>query len=355
MKIFTVGPVEMYPQTLKESSQQLPYFRTDEFSEMMLGSEQLLLNMAYAQDGSRAVFLTASGTGAMEATIINLLRPADRVLVVDGGSFGHRFVQMCARHNIPKETLSLPFGAALTREMLDAAYREDMTALLINVHETSTGQLYDLNMVDGFCKEHGLLLIVDAISSFLSDEVDMRKNGIDVLILSSQKAFALAPGISMVLLSPRALQLVGQRGTEMMYFDFRDYLKNGERGQTPFTPAVGILLTMHSRLVEIDRMGLENVRAGIRTVAEDLRAKVKRLPVQIPEYPLSNTLTPLYCPDGRAKELYQALRRDHKITITPNGGDLADKVLRVGHIGNLTTEDNSLLIEAMQKILAQSC
>lgn len=341
----------MYAETLEESALQLPYFRTDEFSEIMLESERLLLELAYAPANSRAVFLTASGTGAMEASIINTLDTKDYVLVIDGGSFGHRFAQMCDRHKIPAEKLTVPFGTALTRDMLDAAYRDGMTALLVNIHETSTGQLYDLKMLGGFCREHGLFFIVDAISSFIADDIRMEQNGIDMLILSSQKAFALAPGISVVALSPRAVELVRSRGTDMVYFDFNDYLKNGERGQTPFTPAVGILLTMNTRLKGIARMGMENARGGIAAIAADFRSRVKELPVSIPDYPLSNALTPLYFPDKNAKKYYTALRSEYDITVTPNGGELGDTVLRVGHIGNLTTDDNIMLINAMKEIM----
>lgn len=353
MKLFTVGPVEMYPETLDESALQLPYFRTSEFSDLMLESEKTLLEIAGATEGSRAIFLTASGTGAMEASVINCLRPEDNVLVINGGSFGQRFVQICNHHNIPQREITVPFGTTLTREMIESAYCDGMTALLVNIHETSIGQLYDLEMLGEFCKEHNMLFIVDAISSFLADEVDMSKNNIDVLILSSQKAFALAPGISVVALSPRGVELVSKRGTSLIYFDFNDYLKNGERGQTPFTPAVGILLTLNTRLRQIKNDGIENVRAGIAKQAEDFRNKIKSLPVQIPDFPHSNALTPLYFPDGNAKKIYEILREKYDITVTPNGGELASTVLRVGHIGNLTTEDNTALVNAIKEIMCK--
>ncbi len=351
MKLFTVGPVEMYPSTLEESGQQLPYFRTDEFSEVMLDSEKMLLEMANAPQGSRVVFLTASGTGAMEASVMNCLNGNDNALVVNGGSFGHRFVEICSRHKIPHEQVELPFGKTLTLEDLEAHYNKDMTALLVNVHETSTGQLYDLKMMSGFCKEHGLLFVVDAISAFIANETDMSEMGIDILILSSQKAFALAPGISMVILSPKAIEMAEKKGTDCIYFDFNDYLKNGERGQTPFTPAVGILLTLNSRLRDIKKNGLENVRGAIAEQARDFRERVKSVNVQIPDYPLSNAVTPLYFPDGNARTLYEKLRNEYGLNITPNGGELGKTVVRVGHIGNLTVEDNRILVEAMKKIL----
>lgn len=352
MKLFTVGPVEMFPETLKESALQLPYFRTEEFSEIVLQTEQMLLNLALAPNDSKALFLTASGTGAMEATVINCLNEQDYVLIIDGGSFGHRFVQLCERHQIPQSVLHLEFGKTLTQKMLEATYQPGMTALLVNLHETSVGQLYDLDMLSVFCKKHGMLLIVDAISAFLSDPINMNRAEIDVLIISSQKSLALAPGLSAVILSPHAIETVQKKGTSLMYFDFRAYLKDGMRGQTPFTPAVGIMLTLHQRLKSISETGLACVQAAIHKLALDFRAKAAELPLQIPDYPHSNALTPLYFPAGNAKAVYETLRKKYGITVNPGGGSYADHLLRVGHIGNLTVADNAFLIEALHRILA---
>ena len=342
MKLFTVGPVEMYPETLEQSAIQLPYFRTSEFSKITLESEKILLDLCAAPADSRAVFLTASGTGAMEAAVINCLTPDDRAIVIDGGSFGHRFVQLCQCHNIPQNVIELPFGQRLTARDLDGAYSEDATALLVNIDETSIGQLYDI----------GLLLIVDAISSFLADRIEMEKDGVDVLIVSSQKALALAPGISAAVLSPKALDIVKRQKTKVMYLDFQDHLLNGERGQTPFTPAVGILLTLNTRLKSIKEQGLENVRASIAALARNFRDAVRSLPIEIPDYPLSNAVTPLYFPKGNAKSVYETLYNDYEITVTPSGGELANRLLRVGHMGNLTVEDNDRLLKALGEILS---
>lgn len=351
MKLFTVGPVEMYPETLEQSVLQLPYFRTAEFSELVLRAESLLLELAGAPENARAVFLTASGTGGMEAAVMNCLGAQDKALIIDGGSFGHRFVQICERHGIPKETVKLEFGVRLTEEMLDKAYTEDMTALLVNLHETSTGQLYDIDLIHNFCVKYNLFLIVDAISCFLADPINMERFGIDVMITSSQKALALAPGISLVILSPRAIDIAQKRICNTIYFDFQDYLKNGERGQTPFTPAVGTLLTMYNRLEYIVSVGIESIQGSIRELAFDFRKKVEGLPVEIPEYPHSNALTPIYFPHKNAKQVYETLYKEYALNVTPSGGELGDLLLRVGHIGNLTTGDNDQLIHALYEIL----
>ena len=355
MKIFTVGPVEMYPFTLQTAAGQIPYFRTKEFSAMMLESEDLLKKQMHAPESSKVVFLTASGTGAMEATVFNLFSKDDRLLVIDGGSFGHRFAQICELHGIPHDVLSLSFGEALTSERLEECSDRPYTGLLVNIHETSTGQLYDINMLSGFCRRKNMLLVVDAISSFLADDVNVEKYGIDALITSSQKGLALGPGMSFVLLSERAIrERVGKISPTSLYFDFSDHLRNQERGQTPFTPAVRVLYELNEMLrhIEYEEGGIKNRLNAVKAEAEWFRTQARRLPhVTIPEYPLSNALTPLVFSGVTAGEVYEAMRYKHEMTLTPNGGELGKKLLRVGHIGYHPHEDQEQLILALKDVL----
>lgn len=353
MKLFTLGPVEMYPYTLEKSAEQIPYFRTPEFSKVVLESEQYLKELAFAEDDARVVFLTTSGTGAMEASIINCLTPSDKALVIDGGSFGHRFAEMCKLHNIPYEVIKLEQGEALTADHFKPYDDCGITAVLVNIDETSTGQLYPIDVISDFCRRNGnAFLIVDAISSFLVDEYKMAEYGIDVTIMSSQKALALAPGLSAVILSRRALdERVAVIESGNMYMDFKDHLKNGDRGQTPFTPAVGVILQLHQRLMKIREYGIDNVIADAGNLAKDFRERVKELPVSVPDYPLSNACTPLVFETESAYSVYEKIKNEYDMVLTPNGGELKDRIVRVGHLGNHTIEDNTELIEALKAVL----
>ena len=351
MKLFTLGPVEMYPETLEVSSKQIPYFRTPEFSEIVLECEKLLKEFAYAEDDARVVFLTCSGTGAMEATIINCFTTDDHVLVVDGGSFGHRFAEMCKLHRIPCEVIKLGTEEALTEKHLEPYKDMDLTAMFINVDETSTGQLYPLEMLGDFCKAKGMLFVVDAISSFLVDEFRMEDNCIDAAIFSSQKAFALAPGLSMVVLSKRMLDRVEKIESGNMYFDFKEHLVNGVRGQTPWTPAVSVVYQLHERLKTIERIGLETVKKNAADVAADFRERAKELPARLPDFPISNACTALIFDEIDAFEVYRLLKERYDLIATPNGGELANLIIRIGHLGNHTIEDNIELIDKMKIII----
>ena len=252
---FTVGPVQSSQIIKGIGAQDVPYFRTPEFSEIMLENERLVKEFANAEKNARVVFITGSGTASMEAAVMNCFTPEDKVLVVDGGSFGHRFVQICEIHNIPHDVIKMELGTDLTSEKLSCYDGKGYTGFLVNIHETSTGVHYNAALISEFCKRNGCFFVVDAISSFIADEFDMAGLGVDVMITGSQKALACPPGVSLIVLSEKALKRVENNHVQSMYFNLKEALKNGERGQTPFTPAVGTLLQINARLKEIEQNG----------------------------------------------------------------------------------------------------
>lgn len=348
---FTVGPVQESEEILEIGSRQTPYFRNQSFSKIMLENEAMMKELTFAEKKSRVVFLTASGTGAMEASVINCFDENDKVLVINGGGFGQRFVELCNIHTVNYTEIKIPFEDTLTEEMLKPYENQGYTGFLVNMHETSIGKLYDMNLISGFCKRNDLFLVVDAISSFLADEFHMSKLGVDVMITGSQKALAVPPGISILVMSERAVNRVNSRSVASMYFNLADALNNGERGQTPFTPAVSILLQIHARLKQLCKDGVVAENRRIAKLARYFRDRVKELTYILPVFPLSNAVTSLVVKDGRsAYKIFEILERDYEIWVCPSGGDLKDKLIRIGHIGNLTKQDVDRLIEALKEI-----
>ncbi len=348
---FTVGPVQSNEMTLNIGKNQVPYFRTSEFSQVMLDSEKLMKEFSKASDSSKVVFMTGSGTLSMEASIINTLAQKDKVLIVNGGSFSKRFVEICIIHQIECQTIDLEIGKTLTASDLLPFENKGFTAFVVNVHETSTGVHYDLKLMSDFCKRNNLFFIVDAISSFLADEINMHECGIDVLITGSQKALACPPGISIIVLSQKAVEKVENNNPHSLYLDLKSALKNQERGQTPFTPAVGILLQINARLNQIKNDGgIDTETAKIKAIADDFRKKIKDFPFEIVSNSLSNAVTPLKPLTASATDIFTILKDEYGIWICPNGGELKDVLFRVGHIGNLTTKDNDTLIEAFKDL-----
>lgn len=341
----------MFQDSLEIGSEPLPYFRTSEFSQSMKEIKQDYLELLEAGENAEMAVLTASGTGAMEAAVMNGLTENDKVLVINGGGFGERFVQLCRIHKIPYDELKLEFCRKLEPEMLLPYEDKGYTALLVNIHETTTGQLYPAQMLGDFCRRNNMFFIVDAISSFLADEFHMAENGADMVITASQKALALAPGLSFVTVSRRMYERIMNADVNSMYFDLKDYFKNMERGQTPFTPAVGTILQLKRRLEILKEQGIAASVEACHSRAVYFRDECRRIGLQIPDMPLSNALTPVLFPDQNAYEVFEALRNRYDITVTPNGGALAKTVLRIGHIGNLNQSDLKTLIECMQEVM----
>lgn len=337
----------MYPETLRIEGEQQPYFRTPEFSRAMKDIEKCFLELVHAPAGSAFVGLTASGTGAMDAAVSNVLTKDDKVLVINGGSFGARFSQLCDHYGIAHEDYVIPFLHAFDRESFEQYAGKGFTALLVNACDTSTGQKYDLDYLGDFCLRNDMLFLVDAVSAFLADPIDMVGQHIDLVFTASQKALALAPGVALVAIAPRAAERLG-KGPRAYYFDFLNYIENQKRGQPPFTSAVGTMLALHQRLESISKQGIDAVNAEHAVRAAYFRERIRDLPVKLPDIPLSNSCTPILFPKRNASAVYEALREKYGIVLTPSGGDWKDLQLRVGHLGNLTLGDYDDLIEKLK-------
>lgn len=348
---FTVGPVQSSDAVRAIGAEQVPYFRTAEFSQLMLENEALVKKFAHAMDDSKVVFITGSGSAGMETAIMNTLTIKDKAIVINGGSFGHRFVELCELHEIPFSEIKLNAGKALKAEHLAEYEGKGYTTFIVNKHETSTGVHYDMDLISDFCKRNKLFLIVDCISTFLADPFDMEKLGADIMITGSQKALACPPGISVMVLSPKALKRIEETKCKCQYLDLKLALKNAERGQTPWTPAVSILRQINVRLKEIETNGgVDAEIARTASLAKYFREQIKDLPFEIISETLSNAVTPLHPTTASANDIFLKIKDEYGMWICPNGGEMKDTVFRVGHIGALTTADYDKLIAAFKDL-----
>lgn len=350
---FAVGPVMMDDETLDISARQIPYFRTNEFSAAVENCKRNLKLLFDASDDHRILFMTGSGTASMEAAVMNVLSSKDRAIVINGGTFGERFTEICSVHGIEFTEIKCEYGKSLTEDRLADIDGSKYTAFLVNLCETSTGVLYDINLISEYCKKYGLILIVDAVSAFLCDPFGMKENGIDVVITGSQKALALAPGLSVMCFSARAVERIVANDVKSLYFDLKDYLLNDERGQTPFTPAVGVILQLEEKTSRIIASG------GIKTVLDKTREKalyfrkgISGLPLEIFADRPSAAVTALsVCSGVDAYDIFIALKERYGIFVCPNGGQLKSKVFRVGHMGKLSYGDYDRLLSALNDVL----
>lgn len=351
MKLFTIGPVEMYPSTKIIRDNGFVHFRTNEFSEIVKTSLSKLSKLLGNSEENSLIYLASSGTGAMEATVANCVLENDKCLVINGGAFGHRFCELLKFHNKDFSSVDLSWNEALTKEHLLPYENKGYSMLFVNLHETFTGQLYDIKMISDFCKRNNMMLIVDAISAFLADDYDMEQYGIDLTIISSQKGLCLSPGMALISFSKRMMDKIEKAPVpNFVYFDFKDYLKNIPRGQTPYTPPVCVMYELQDMLNLIETEGGKEKRLeSVKNKCDYFRKRATELGFKIPNYPLSNMLTPIYCEEVSAYDVIQVLKDEFRIFVNPCGGELADKILRVSHIGNTTIEDIDDLLDKLQK------
>lgn len=342
LKLFTIGPVTLHERTLKIKGEQITHFRTDEFYHTINYCEKHIKSLVGTSESSRCVFLSCSGTGGMEASVLNLLNENDKVLIINGGTYGSRFKKICDVYKVQNECLTIPHCQKFDSKELEKYNHLGFTAVLVNLHETSVGQLYDIHAISKFAKENNCLLMVDAISTFLCDEYKMDEWGIDVSIISSQKGLALDPGLAMVIINEKTVQRINPHPMSL-YFDFNihnDYMSDF---MTAFTPTIAIFHELEDMLHYINEYGKENILKDNQEKAEVFRKEIQGLPFKKFDYPMSNALTPMFFDeDVDVYYIYEILKNKYNMVVNYFE---PDNQIRVSHVGNTTIDDMKELVE----------
>jgi aspartate aminotransferase-like enzyme len=284
---------------------------------------------------------------------MNLFTERDKLLIISGGTFGKRFKRIAEIYRIPAEVISLEWNETFTSEMLGSYENAGITGMLVNMCETSTGQLYPMDSISTFCKRNSVCLVVDAISSFLCDPFSMKDLRADAVIISSQKGLALQPGMSFVAITKETFESrCVKNNPQTLYFRFTDYEQDILRGQTPYTPSVVIINQLHEKMRRVLKDGVESYTAYIAGLAGYFRGQLlKETNFTCPSYPLSNGVTPVYCPRRNAIDIFEYLKNQNDIYITPCAGDLAQTLFRVAHMSRqLTGQDIDELIALLRLI-----
>lgn len=348
--LFTPGPVPIEKHILDLGAQQLFYNRTQEFSQL---TNEIVEGLGYVfQTSGETAILTGSGTAAMEAAVLNFLGASDHVLIINGGTFGQRWCDLCQVHSINHSELKVEAGDDVDIDLLaETISQTKYTALLINAHETSTGHLYDIEAIGRLARKSGLLFVVDAISSICADRFLMDDWHVDVALLSSQKALALPPGLAFVAMSAKAQSLLMKRRPKTLYLNLQNYIINQQRGQSPYTPAIGLYLQLHQRLRDIKQETLDVIVNQHNEMANRFRNAITSLGFETLATRPSNALTAVVCKRNKAFEIVQTLRDDFHIEVAPSGGELKYKIFRVSHMGAIKNLDVDSLISALKKIV----
>jgi aspartate aminotransferase-like enzyme len=329
------------------SRRSLPYFRAEPFAEVV---KRTSADMAYIfQTASAPLPVTASGTGLMEMAVINLLDPGARAVVFNGGTFGHRWVEICETYGVNvSEFRTAPGRSPDLNSFEEMLMSTGVDAVFINMHETSTGYLYDIEQIGSIVRRRGCLFIVDAISAIAADTFCMDEWSVDCALVGSQKALGVMPGLGYIAFSDRAVERSSRVQRGRYYFDARTYARNLTRGMTPFTPAMVALLQVEERCRQIREMGLD---AWIGRQA-DLAGAFRRRLLKYPEFSmfperLSNAMSAVTLPaDITNTQIVGYMRDKYDWWFAPNGND-QNHYLRVSHMGDFTPEIMDLVAVRM--------
>ena len=351
------GPTPVPPDVVQAMSKDMIDHRGAGFAEIL---GRLTANLQRAFQTSNDLFvLTASGTGAMEAAVVNTLSPGDRVLAVTVGNFGDRFARIAAAYGADVNTLKFPDGEAADPQRVRQALEgdPDVRAVLVTHNETSTGITNDLEAIAGIVKgEFGKLLLVDAISSLGSIRLPVDEWDLDVVVAGSQKGWMCPPGLAMISFGERAWEAAKTSKMPKFYFSLADAKKSATIGQTPWTPALSLMYGLDYSLQKMLAPGdMEAVYEFHQRIAQYTRDGLKKLGlglVAADEKRASNTVTAAYLPEGISDQaLLDMLRDDHDIIAAEGRGLLAGRVFRIGHMGYVSSDDIDEVFAALKEAL----
>ena len=357
MNLRTPGPIPVPDEILEAMSDPMINHRGPEFKELLYRTTGRL-KQVFETEGD-VYIMTASGTGAMEAAIVNTLSPGDKVLCATAGAFGERFGQIAGIFGATVTTLEFPLGTAVDPDEVRKALKADpdLKAVLVTHNETSTGVTMDLEAVAAVVKgEFDKLLLVDGISSVCSLPLRTDAWGCDVVASASQKGWALPPGLAFLSFSARAWQAHSEARMPRFYVDVSAYKRYYEIGQPPYTPAISQMYALDVALEKILSEGLGSVFERHSLTGQGTRDGVKDLGLSLfpDERVASNTVTAVKVPDGvDGARLLELMRTEHGVVLAGGQQSLNGKIFRIGHMGYCTNEDIREALEALVTVLPQ--
>lgn len=353
--LLTPGPTPVPPEILRALGRPLFHHRTPEYQRLF----------REVSEGLKRIFRTrypvytfaGSGTAAMEAALVNFHSPGETVLVVDGGKFGERFWRIAKAFGLEVQILKVEYGDAVSADALEEAVRKNpkIRSVCLELCETSTGVTYDLEEIGRRLKGKGPLLIVDAISGLAADRFEMDEWGIDLAISGSQKGLMLPPGLAFLAVGPRARERMKEARLPRFYFDLGLYEKALSDWDTPFTPAISLVVALAEAIRRIEKEGLEKILKRSETLARYTRERLGRLGFSLFAKRPSNGVTAVKVPAGlNGEKILDEIREKEGITLAGGQGEMKGKIIRIAHMGAIRKKDIDRGLAALKKALKES-
>ena len=350
--LFTPGPTQLPAEVLEAMARPIIHHRTDEYRTQFLEMTRLLAeHLGTAQP---VLTLACSGSGAMEAGAANVLSPGDEAIVVEGGKFGDRWRVICEAYGITPRMVSVPWGRVATVEQAEAALaaHPKAKALFLTHSETSTGSLFPANEIARAAKARGVSTIVDAITSYGVYDLHFDKSDLDCVVWGSQKGMMIPPGLGFVCFSPRGWALAEKARLPRYYFNLLKARSELERGDTPFTPAITLVLAARAAALLMAKEGRAQVFERHQRNADATRHAAGALGLALFAEVPSNTLTAVTVPEGvDGGAVMKTMEHRYGVKIAGGQNQLKGKIFRLGHIGYYDEGDILRLVGAFESAL----
>jgi aspartate aminotransferase-like enzyme len=350
--LLSPGPTPIPNEVALAMSETMIHHRTPQFNKIFDQVRQGLKKLFGTKND--VLMLAASGTGAMEASVANLFSPADKVLVINGGKFGERWLNIANAFGLNPIELKVEWGQAVKVEAVEKQLKAhpDLKGVMIQASETSTTVLHPVKEIAKLTK-NGPLFLVDGVTAVGVVSVPLDEWGLDVLVTGSQKAMMLPPGLGFIALSDRAWERTKQATLPRFYFDLNLERKSQQKGSGAFTPAVSLIFGARVSLDMMQREGLDRVYARHARMSRATRAAATALGLKLlaPDSP-SPAATGVYLPDGIDADQVLDYLRDHmNITLAEGQDQLKGKVIRIAHVGYMGAFDVITAVAALEMTL----
>ncbi len=347
---FAPGPTPVPDRVVRKMSEPVLTHRSREFSDLL---REVTAGLQHVfQTKNDVLVLTASGSGAMEAAVVNLLSPGDRVLAIRGGKFGGRWVELCETFGLDTQPFDVEWGRAADPDEVDRVLdaQGPFKAVLATHSETSTGVLHDIEALGQAVRRHGCYFIVDAISGMGANELRTDDWHVDLALTGSQKALMVPPGLAFISVSERAWRGFEENLRPSYYLNLKRAKDSFSKGLTPYTPAVSLLMGLAESLQMIREIGLESIYRIHQRNARVTRAGVLALGLELFAHRPSDVLTSVRMPSGvDGSEVLKTIKQDRGVTIANGMEDYKGKVIRIAHLGyDISPSDMLVAISALE-------
>ena len=352
--LLTPGPTPVPPKVLRVMAEPIFHHRTPRYRELFREVSEGLKHVFRTQEP--VYTLTGSGTLAMEASVVNFLSPGDKVITLEAGKFGERWTEIAKRYQLNVVVLKVPYGEAIPADEVEKALKAhpDTKAVYGTLCETSTGVLLDIEAIARIISKTQAIFVVDAISGLAADRMEMDGWKIDIAVSGSQKGLMIPPGLAFVAASRKTWALNKSAKLPRYYVDLAQCEKSLKDWDTPFTPALTLVLALRETLRQINEEGMEKIWSRTAKLANFTRDQLRGLGLDLFAKRPANTLTAVRVPANIEGEKLVSLMRDEKgVTMAGGQGEMKGKVFRISHMGFIQESDIKTGISVLKETLEE--